>query len=153
MEKLPFHHDAAADAGAQGNEHHILRALAAALPVFAKGGHIGVVAGLHREARQAAEGLGDVEYPPAQVDTAVDHALGADGTGDADAQAQDGTGVDLVVRYVAADGRGDVGKNLGAAAGRHRGDFPLAQHFAGLVKIGDLDGGAAQVDAESVFHK
>ena len=31
-------------------------------------------------------------------------------------------------------------------------DLPLFQHGAGFIKISDLDGGAAQVDAKAVFH-
>ena len=45
---LPFKHhvaddDAAADAGAEGEEHHAVRAFACADPVFAIGGGVGVV--------------------------------------------------------------------------------------------------------------
>ena len=50
VEQVSFHHDAAAHTGAKGDEDHVVAALTAALPEFAQGSHIGVVARLHREA-------------------------------------------------------------------------------------------------------
>ena len=32
------------------------------------------------------------------------------------------------------------------------GDLPLGAHFSCFLKIGDFDGGAAQIHAEAVFH-
>ena len=46
----------------------------------------------------------------------------------------------------------NVGQNLAAAVGSNSGDFPLLQHIAGFIKVSDLDGGAAQIDAKAVFH-
>ena len=97
MEQMAADDDAAADAGTQGHEDHILTAGTAALPVFAQSGNIGIIACLHRETGEAGQGFGDVEYAPAQVDTLVDNTLAVNGAGNADAKAQNGFGCNIVI--------------------------------------------------------
>ena len=79
VKEIAFHHDAAAHAGAKGDKDHVVAALTAALPEFTQGGHVGVVARLHREACEGGQGVGDIEHTPAQVDAFVDNTLGIDG--------------------------------------------------------------------------
>ena len=69
-----------------------------------------------------------------------------------DSQTQDIGFVDVVGIQESPDGGCDVGQDLLAAACGDCGDLPLFQHIAGLIKIGDLDGGAAKVNAKAVFH-
>ena len=73
VEQTALHNDAAADTGTQGGEDHVLTALSAALPEFAHGSHVGVVAGLHGETGEGSQFLGDVKHAPAQVDALVHH--------------------------------------------------------------------------------
>ena len=152
VEQFPLHHDAAAHAGAQRDEDHVVTALAAALPEFAQRRHVGVVARLYGEAGQLGELLGNVEHIPAQIDAPVHHALGVDGAGNADAETQDIGIRDFAPGEKRPDGRRDIRQDPDAVIRRIRGDFPVFQHFSGFIKIGDLDGGAAEINAESVFH-
>ena len=48
-EDFTVHHNAAADAGAQGDQNHAAIAPAAALPALAQGGYIGVIARFDRK--------------------------------------------------------------------------------------------------------
>lgn len=52
--------------------------------------------GLHRQTRALAQFFMDIEPAPAQIHAAVDHALGGDGAGNADADAQHVLLVDAV---------------------------------------------------------
>ena len=153
VKKVPIHDDAAAHAGAQGHEEHIVAALAAALPVFAQSRHVGIVARLHRETGEPRQILGDVEHAPAQVYAAVHNALAVDCAGHADADAQNVGCGNLMGSQILLDGSGDVRQNLIAAVCGDGGNLPLVEHGAVFVKIGDLDGGAAQINAKAVFHK
>ena len=85
VEQVALHDDAAAHTGTQGDEHHVITALAAALPEFAQGGHVGIVAGLYGEAREPAQFFGYIEDTPAQIDTLIHNALGVDRAGNAQA--------------------------------------------------------------------
>lgn len=96
MEDMPVHDEAAADTRTQRHHDHVLKAFAAALPGLAQSGHVGVVAGLHRQTRALAQFFMDIEPAPAQIHAAVDHALGGDGAGNADADAQHVLLVDAV---------------------------------------------------------
>ena len=153
VEQIPLHHNAAAYPGAQGDEDHVAAAFAAAFPVFSQSGYVGIVACFHREAGEPGQSLGDVEHPPAQIDALVDHALGVHRTGNADAQAQNIRVGNAVLTQVALDGGGNVRQDLSAAVGSVGGNFPLVQHGAGLVKIGDFHSGSAQVNAKPIFHR
>ena len=152
VEELAIDDDAAADAGAQGCEDHVLGALAAALPEFAQSGNVGVVTGLDGEAHQLGQSLGDVENAPAQVNTLVDHALAVDGTGHADAHADDGGLVNVLLVDELQDGGCDIGQDALAVVGHDGGDLPLVEHGAVFVKVGDLYSGAAQIHTEAVSH-
>ena len=152
VEQFPLHHDAAAHAGAQRDEDHVVTALSAALPEFAQRRHVGVVARLYGEAGQLGQLLGDVEHIPAQIDTPVHHALCVDGTGDTDAETQNVGIRDFPFGQKGPDGRRDIRQYPDAVFRRIGGNFPFFQHFSGFIKIGDLDGGAAEIDAKSVFH-
>ena len=152
MEQFPLHHDAAAHAGAQRDEDHVVTALSAALPEFAQRRHVGVVARLYGEAGQLGQLLGDVEHIPAQIDTPVHHALCVDGTGDTDAETQNVGIRDFPFGQKGPDRRRDIRQYPDAVFRRIGGNFPFFQHFSGFIKIGDLDGGAAEIDAKSVFH-
>ena len=152
VEEPSFHNDAAADTGAQGNEHDVLTALAAALPEFTQGSHIGIVAGLYGKPGQVTELFGNVEYAPAQIYAAVHRAGGIHGAGNADAQAQQRFIRDIVVLPVASHRCRDVGQDLLAAVCGYGGNFPLVQHITGFVKVGDLYGGAAKIHAKAIFH-
>ena len=153
MEQPPLNDDAAANAGAQGDEDHIFAALAAALPVFAHGGYVGIVAGLDGQTCEGPQLVADVEYPPAQVDAAVYHAAGVYGPGNANAQAQQGSVGDGVGTPIFVDRGRDIRQDLFAALCRHRGDLPGVQHGAVFVKVCDFHSGAAQVYAKAVFHR
>ena len=152
VEQFPLHHDAAAHAGAQRDEDHVVTALSAALPEFAQRRHVGVVARLYGKAGQLSQLLGNVEHIPAQIDAPVHHALGVDRAGNADAETQDIGIRDFAPGEKRPDGRRDIRQDPDAVIRRIRGDFPVFQHFSGFIKIGDLDGGAAEIDAKSVFH-
>ena len=108
MEKLALYHNAAAHTGAQGDEHHVLAALAAAFPELAQSGYVGIVACLHRKTGALGQSLGNVEYPPAQVDAFVDHALGVYRAGNTDAQTQNGRICNAVAGHILADGVRDI---------------------------------------------
>ena len=150
VEQLTLNDHAAAYAGAQCDKNHVPAALAAALPEFAHGRHIGIVACGNGQAGQLRQRLAHIKSAPAQVDAHAHLALAVDGAGNADADAQD---LMILARPVGSNGSGDIGQNLPAAVGGHRGDLPLFDHVADLVKICDLDGGAAQIHAVAVFHK
>ena len=152
VEQIPLYHDAAAHAGTEGDEHHVVAALTAALPELAQSGYVGVIARLHGEAGEGGQGFGDIEHAPAQIDALIHNALGVDGTGDTDAEAQNVAVGDVMLCQIALDGRGDVRQDLAAAVCGDGGDFPLVKHFAGFIEISNLDGGAAQIDAKAVFH-
>ena len=152
VEQIALNDDAAANTGAQGDEYHVVAALAAALPEFAQSGHVGVIACLHGEAGEGRQGVRNIEHAPTQIDALVYNAFDVDGAGNADAEAQNVAVGNAVLGQIALDGRGDVRQDLAAAVGCNGGDFPLVQHFTGFVEISDLDGGAAQIDAKAVFH-
>ena len=145
--------DTAADAGAQSGQHHTLAACAAAAPVLAQGGHVGVVAGLDRQAGQLAQGLMEVEHAPAQVDAAVDDAVVGDGTGHADADADDVLLADAVAFQAVIQGLCDIREDVLAVFDRAGRDLPMLQKVAHVGEEAELDGGAAHVCAESVFHR
>ena len=153
MEQIAADDDAAANTGAQGDKNHVLTAGTAALPVFAQGGNVGIIAGLYGKAGEVGQSLGNVEHAPAQIDALVDHTLAVNRTGHADTQAQNGFCGDAVLCQIVLDGSCDVGQDLCAAVCGDGGDFPLVQHGAQFVKVGDLHGGAAQIDAKTVFHE
>ena len=152
MEQTAVQDDAAANAGTQGDKDHVIAALAAALPVFPQGRHVGIVSGLDGEARHFGQGIGDVKDPPAQVDALIHHAAAVHRPGNADADAQNGGGVYIVLLPIALDRGGNVRQNVGTLVIGDRGNLPLIQHGPVFVKVGDLDGGAAQINAKTVFH-
>ena len=152
MEQPSFNDNAAADTGSQGDEHHVAAALAAALPEFAQCGHVGIIAGSHGQAGQVGQCLCDVEYAPAQVYAAVDVALAVHGTGDTDADAQQIRLSNALDRPILGDGGCNVWKNLAAAIIGNRGNLPFVKHIARFVKVGNLDGCAAQINTKAVFH-
>ena len=152
VEQMAVQDDAAAHAGAQGDKDHVFAALAAALPVFAESGHVGVVTGLHGEACEGLQLPGDVEDAPAQIDAAIDHAPAVHGAGHADTEAQNVLGVDILIQKIAPDRLGDVRENFLTAVLCVCGDLPLVQHGTGFVKISELDGSTAEIDTKSVFH-
>ena len=152
MKQMAFHNDTAADTGTEGHKDHIVTVLAAALPEFAQSGNVGIVTCLYRETGEFGQLFSDVENTPAQDDTLIDHALGIDGTGNTDAQTQNDRGDDAVGFQIVFDRGCDVRQDLCAAACGDGGNLPLVQHGAGFIKLSNLDGGAAKVNAKAVFH-
>ena len=152
VEELAFNDDAAADTGAQSGKDHVVAALAAALPEFAQSGNVCVVTGLYGETGELGQLLGDVEHTPAQVNALVHNALCVDGAGNADAQTQNVLGINAAAVDVMLHGSGDIGQDLRAVVFGDGGDLPLVDHGAVFVKVSDLDGGAAKVNAEAIFH-
>ena len=152
MDQTAIDDDTATYAGAQSHEHHIPAALAAALPKFAQRSHIGIIAGLHREAGEAGQLFCHREHAPAQIDTLIDHTLAIHRAGHANAHAYDLAAVNAVFLQIAGNGRGNIRQDLRTAVGRHRGDLPLGQHRAHFIKIRDLHGGSAQIDTKTIAH-
>ena len=152
VDHIAAYDDAAAHTGTQCGKDHVLTALTAALPAFAQCGNGSIVTCLHREAGELLQGLGDVEYTPAQIDTLVDNACVVDGTGDTDADTQNGLVGNTVFVQIGTDGCGNVRQDLLAAVGGHSGDLPLVQHRAVIIKVSDLDGGTAQIYTKTEFH-
>ena len=143
VEDMPVHNEAAAHAGAQGHHDHVLKAFAAALPGLTQSGHVGVVACLYRQTRALTQLFMDIEPAPAQIHAAVDHALGGDGAGDTDADAQHVLFVDAVGVQPFETGFGDVIQDAAAAVPGVRGNFPLVAGITLPVEERHFDGGAA----------
>ena len=138
-------HDATAHAGAQRDEHEVAGALTAALPVFAHGGHVRVVA---REDRHALKLRGQiargVEAAPAEVHAPLHGAVPAHRPRHAHA---DGDDV-LRLARVADDFPGDVRHDVAAVLADIRGNLPLVKQPAVLGERAELGGRAADIDAE-----
>ena len=86
------------------------------------------------------------------IDALVDSAFLVHRTGNTDADTDDLILADLLALQIAVHGSCDVRQDGAAAVRGDSGDLPLVKQCALFVKIGDLDGGAAQIDAKTVFH-
>ena len=83
---LAVYNNATAHACAQSHKHHIVAA--AALPAFAKGGHIGIVAGFYRKTRQGRKCTYHIGPAPAQIITGRHKAFFVHRAGNTDADTQ-----------------------------------------------------------------
>ncbi len=143
VKELPVNYDTAADACAEGNKHHVLEALSAALPVLAEGRHIGIVSCRHRQARQLQQLLVNIKPSPAEVDAAVDISVSVYRPGDADADPEQVLVRDSVMVAEFPDGLGNVRQNPAAVVRCNRRNLPVDDHLSCFVKIGDFNSGAA----------
>lgn len=84
----------------------------AALAAFAQSRHVGVVAGLDRQTGEAAQGLRQGEYAPAQIAAAVDHAVLVHRAGDTDAQPVQRLAAQLMPGAALFNGPGNVRQNV-----------------------------------------
>ena len=153
VEQAAADDDAAADTGAQRHKDHVFAAGTAALPVFTQSGNVGIVAGLYGEAGEGRQGFGNIKHAPAQVDALVDNTLAVNRAGNTDSQTQDGCGINAVLFQIALYRGCDVRQNLLTGVCGDSGNFPLVQHGAQFIKVGKLHGGAAQINAKTVFHE
>ena len=155
---MAIEHQASADAGADGNEQHVLRAAGIAERVLTKGGHAGVVQQRNGPVRMRSKRLGDVEAGPLRGKVGQENngaRVAIDEAGQADADGQDFARVlkTEIVKQAASSlrslGRPFLGKG---------GDHSFGDDVA--VRIGDdrCDLGAAEIDARkqarsSVLHE
>ena len=152
VDRLTVNDNAAANTGTQGNQHHGLIALAAALPAFAQGSHSCVVTSNNSHTQQRLQSFLHAEMTPAQVIAAGHDALVVDGTGNADTHAQDVLPADVIFFHVLQNSRSNIRQDVLAFLCGIGGDFPLMKHCTGLIKVGQLDGSTAQVNTETIFH-
>ncbi len=136
---------AAADSGAHGEQHQVAAALASPLPQLAQGGQVGVVLHLHGHTRPAAQLLGHVHIPPAQVYAPPHQGLIQHRAGHPHPRA-DAHGVGEAVQHLPHIG-GDVVKGGGQLP--LGGELPLFQQVPLPAHQPQLDGGAADVDAKA----
>ena len=144
--------DAAADTGAQGDKDGTAAAHAAALPEFAQGGAIGVVAGLDAQAGQTAQSLMEVENAPVEIDAAVDQAVVADRPRHTDAYASDVVFPNVPCVQNVLDRRSNVRQDCLTAVFRAAGDLLPLQKHARFVKQAQFYRCSSHIRAKAVFH-
>ena len=149
---LTVHDNAAADTGTQGDHDHGVTALSAALPAFAQCCHGSIVTGNHFESQQRLQSVLDAEVAPAQVDAACHNAMLIHSAGNTDTGTQDALFGNALFLHILVDRLCNIRQNVLAVFRGVGGDFPLVEHSACFVKVGQLHRGAAQVDTKSVFH-
>jgi hypothetical protein len=152
VDHLAAHHDTTADTGAKGGKDHVVAALTATLPAFTQGGHGGIVTGLHGQTCKLGQLLLNIKYTPAQIDALIYCAVLQYRAGNTDTDADDSALFCAGLRHVTQHRCGNVRQDLLATVCGDRGDLPLVQQVAGFVKIGDLDGRAAQIYAVTISH-
>ena len=152
---LAVYDDAAADPRAKGEHDGTVIALAAALPQLAQGRHVGIVACgyLGDRGEQLVHAFPEVEHAPAQIDALVDGVVAVHGTGYADADALYVSGGDVLFAELCGNGCGHIGQHSLAAVVGDGGDLPFVHKGAVRGEQTQLDGGAADINAECVrFH-
>ena len=153
MEELSTDDDTASDTGAKGHKDHVLAACAAALPVFAQSSNIGIITSLYRETGESGQGISNVEYAPTQVDALVDNPLTINGTGNTNAQTQNGLRCNIALAQIILHRSCDVRQDLCAIVGGNSGNFPLIQHRSVFVEIGQFYSCSAQINTKTISHK
>ena len=143
MNDLSADDDAAAYAGAEGGQNHVLTAAAAALPRFAQSCHVGIVAGFHGKPGKPAKDLGDIDNAPAQIAAFVHVSVIIHRAGNTDADADKVVLRNIFPAGVAKNGCSNIRKDPAALIRCICGDLPFEKQVAFLIKTGDLNGGSA----------
>ena len=149
------HHHAAAHAGSQRDHDGTAPALAAALPQFAQGGHIGIIACGHIGdlRQQVVHSLFQVQHAPTQIHAFMHREISVHRSGNTDANAFYVLCRNGSFRHLFLNGRGDIRQNGLSAVFCSGGDFPLVQQISLRSKETHFHRGAAHVYAKCIrFH-
>ena len=129
--------DTSADTGSQSNGYQIGIAFTTALPHFAQGCYIGIVACLHgnRQIQFFFQRFSKIKRSPADINSTVDHeAFGIYRTGGADSHAHQVCCGDVLFLHFIFDGCCDIRQNFLSAVILDRRDLPFVQHLSFVIE-------------------
>ena len=152
---LVIHHDAAADAHAQGDHDGAVVPLGAALPHLAQGSGVDVVGHfqLLNGGLQLPHRLGHIQNVPAQVDAAHHGAVLVHRAGHTHAHAFDHIPGQGALCHLGPDGVHHIGQQVAAMVLQTGRNGPLFYQIACGLEQTDLNGVSAQIYAERIgFH-
>ena len=144
--------NAAADTGSERHHHHIVKALAASLPLLTECCHIGVISDLNLHAPQKSRQRGgNVGNAPVKIDRLVDHTVRENRSRNADAKTDNILLIQLLLFHLRLHRGRNVLQNISAVVlGSGRNLPALHQLFLLRIKKAVLDRCTAYINSKCI---